>query len=296
MASMDDGAQIAIRRWGDPAAERVVISHGNGLAIDAFARFGAELCRRFEVIAFDMRNHGRNPQATAAQGNWPRFIADFAQILEAADNAFGAKPTHGAFHSLSSAVCLLSLTQDAYPWQSLTLFEPPMPADAGSPLHKPFIDYHVALSERAARRRESFDQPADLAGSMRRSSLFSLVGDEDIERLARATLRERADGSWQLCCPPEFEAETFRIEAVEHLRPGLAKVSCPVRLVLGERDIHYAAILVDIGRELAADFGFECIELKRATHFMQLEAPETCASLVGGGEFEIGNAPGNANA
>lgn len=281
LATMDDGATILLRRQGPPAAERVVISHGNGLAIDGFARFaGALTARGFEVVAFDMRNHGRNPRHPVAGSNWRRFIADLPQILRGIDTAFGEKPTHGAFHSLSSAVCLLTQAETPYPWRSLTLFEPPVPPNADDPAHAVFLDYHRNLSERAGRRRAQFDTPDALFASMRRSSLFRLVPDADLERLARATLRPAPQGGWELSCPPEFEAATFRIDEIVALRPGLARVDCPVRLVLGDESIHYAHVLLDAGRALVRDFGFSAVELPLATHFMQLEHPETCAGLV----------------
>lgn len=282
--AMDDGAIISLRRWGAPDAERVVISHGNGLAIDAFARFGKALVARgFEVIAFDMRNHGRNPFRPTQEANWTRFIKDFPAILAGIAHAFGDRPTHGAFHSLSSVACLLSQSANPYPWRTLTLFEPPIPPAPGSPVHDTFLDFHKQLSGRAAGRRSRFASPGELASIIRRSSLFRLVPDADVERLARATVREDGEGAWVLCCTPEFEAATFRIEAVEHLRPGIARIDCPVRLAVGDQRIHYAGVLVETGRELARDFGFEILELREATHFMQLEKPAVCAGLVAGG-------------
>lgn len=283
-ARMDDGAIIALRRWGAPRAERVVISHGNGLAVDAFARFGAALAARFEVVAFDMRNHGRNhgrnPVTAVEGGNWARFIADIPQILAAIDDAFDPKPAHGAFHSLSSAACLLSTAQTGYPWRSLTVYEPPMPPGPGTPAHAAFARYQLELAARAARRRAQFDSPEQLFASMRRSSLFARVPDADLQRLAAATTRPDGE-AWTLCCPPEFEAETFRVEGIERLRPGLARIACPVRVVVGDRAVHPAPILIDVGEALCRDFGWERAVVPGATHFMQLEHPDACAALAG---------------
>src|SRR5690625_4680180 len=84
-ATMDDGATILLRRFGT-GDERVVISHGNGLAIDGFASFAQALVARgFEVVAFDLRNHGHNPFHPQDEPNWLRFIRDFPAILRAMD-------------------------------------------------------------------------------------------------------------------------------------------------------------------------------------------------------------------
>lgn len=284
LATMDDGATISIRQWGQAAAERVILAHGNGLAADGFAEFGAALVARgFEVVAYDMRNHGRSTRHEVTGGNWERFIADLPAILLAIDQTFGQKPAHGAFHSLSAAICLLSQTQFDYPWKTLTLFEPPIPPRAGSPLHGTFSEYHRELSARAIRRRRKFDEPAELYASMRRSPLFQRVGDAALVQLAQATLRPSDPDGWELSCKADFEAKTFLLEGVAPLREKLTRAGCPVRIVLGDRAIHYAAVLVDAGRELAGEFGYETIELQDATHFMQIETPVRCAGLVAGG-------------
>jgi pimeloyl-ACP methyl ester carboxylesterase len=211
-----------------------------------------------------------------------RICSASAALLRAIDETFGQKPTHGAFHSLSAAICLLSQAQFPYPWRTLTLFEPPVPPRAGSPLHDTFGEYHRELSARALRRRRRFDEPAELYASMRRSPLFQRVGDAALAGLAQATLRPSAPDGWELSCPAEFEAKTFLLEGVGPLREKLTRLGCPVRIVLGDRAVHYAAVLVDAGRQLADEFGFETTELRDATHFMQMEMPARCAELVAG--------------
>ncbi|MGC1190746.1 MAG: hypothetical protein WA861_09155, partial [Candidatus Binatus sp.] len=58
---MHDGATIHVRQHGIPGAPRLVLSHGNGLAIDGYFPFWGPLRERYEVIVFDFRNHGHNP-------------------------------------------------------------------------------------------------------------------------------------------------------------------------------------------------------------------------------------------
>src|ERR1700681_4328727 len=58
-AVMEDGAIIRVRRHGVPGAPRLVLSHGNGLAIDGYFSFWGRLLDRYDVIVYDFRNHGR---------------------------------------------------------------------------------------------------------------------------------------------------------------------------------------------------------------------------------------------
>jgi len=47
-AVMEDGAIIRLRRHGVPGAPRLVLSHGNGLAIDGYFSFWGRLLDRYE--------------------------------------------------------------------------------------------------------------------------------------------------------------------------------------------------------------------------------------------------------
>ena len=49
---MEDGALIFVRQHGNPRAP-VVLSHGNGLAIDGYLPFWGPLCERYDLILFD---------------------------------------------------------------------------------------------------------------------------------------------------------------------------------------------------------------------------------------------------
>ena len=100
-AKMHDGAMIHIRQHGNPGAPRLVLSHGNGLAIDGYFPFWGPLRERYEVVVFDFRNHGHNPLHTAEGHTWQNFIADMDIVWHAINRELGAKPAAGLFHSLS---------------------------------------------------------------------------------------------------------------------------------------------------------------------------------------------------
>src|SRR5213080_3484037 len=65
---MGDGAIVRVRRHGRRDGTRMFVSNGNGFAIDGYVPFWGPLAERFDVIAFDMRNHGANPLATSGPG------------------------------------------------------------------------------------------------------------------------------------------------------------------------------------------------------------------------------------
>jgi alpha-beta hydrolase superfamily lysophospholipase len=102
--TMTDGASIRLRRFGIVDAPRIVLSYGNGLAINAYAPFCAPLAERYDVVVFDMRNHGENPLHEESKHRWPAFISDIEEIALGIAQKFGPAKTIGAFHSEPSFV------------------------------------------------------------------------------------------------------------------------------------------------------------------------------------------------
>lgn len=277
---LSDGQGIALRRWGGSRPRRMVISHGNGLAIDGFFEFGRELLRDFEVVAFDMRNHGQSGPGPVLDDPWPRFILDLPEIFDAIQTAFGEKPTHGAFHSLSSIGALLAQGQDMRPWRSLTLYEPPVPPAPDPAFCERLRDLHAGLIARTRNRRRRFRDPEQLVASLRRAATFSGVSDAVFLRLARAMLRHTGtpdDTPWELICDPDMEANTFDTSRTRDYWDGIGTIRTPVQIVLGTRLGHDMPILIDTAGYLAREFGFDCARVEGGGHLMQLQRPRRSA-------------------
>ena len=103
---MGDGAIIRVRRHGRRDGTRMFVSNGNGFAIDGYYPFWGPLAERFEVIAFDVRNHGANPLATS--GNDGHTYAQMTLNLE-----------RSARTAMKHAIEL------GFRWAALILFDPP---------------------------------------------------------------------------------------------------------------------------------------------------------------------------
>ena len=68
-----DGAAITLRRYGNLDGRRIITSHGNGFAVDAYYPFWSLFLDRFDVVVYDYRNHGWNPVGDRRLHNIPRF-------------------------------------------------------------------------------------------------------------------------------------------------------------------------------------------------------------------------------
>lgn len=293
---LSDGAEISARRWGRERDRRIVLSHGNGLAADGFWVFGRELLDEFEVVAFDLRNHGESVPAGQPAMPWPRYIADIPEIFDAIVTGFGARETHGAFHSMSSACTLVAQVVTPRPWASLTLFEPPVAAACAPALVEEFNSIQHRLAERALGRRRSFSSPDELARSFGRASTFAGIAPDVILQLAQATLRAAGEG-WELACPPEVEASNFDTAGVlVRYWEDFTRIDVPVQLVLGDIAIHDMPHLVRFGRLMAERFGFAAVTCPGTNHFMQLQQPEFCARQVAAFAKNDSKTPHGANA
>lgn len=280
MLALSDGGRVAIRRWGEAKPERIVMSHGNGLAIDGFYEFANVLMDDFEVVVFDMRSHGQSGPGEVMQNPWPRFVKDIPEIYDSIQDRFGEKPTHGAFHSLSSIATLMAQSQEPRGWRSLTLYEPPVPPVADEALLEEFEEAHRGLSRRTRARRRRFSGAERLVTSLRRSPTFGGIPDEVIERLAEGMLY-RADNDpeapYELVCDPDMEANTFDIRLPREWWDGIANVRVPVQVVMGTTLGHDLPVLIRSAAFLAQSFGFETAAVEGGGHLMQMQRPQRSA-------------------
>ena len=113
-----------MRRHGNPDGPRLLISHGNGLAIDLYYPFWGALLQEFDVVVFDLRNHGWNRVGDTYGHNVPQFAKDLDRMQAAATQRFGKKPTIGVYHSLSALAVSVSETRGAA-YAGLFLLDPP---------------------------------------------------------------------------------------------------------------------------------------------------------------------------
>ncbi len=280
--SMGDGANIHVRQHGQPDGPRLVLSHGNGLAIDGYLPFWKPLCQRYEVIVFDFRQHGWNPSNPAWAHDWPTFVDDIERIWRGINNQFGAKPAAGVFHSMSAICSILHTLEYGKRWELLALFDPPFYARDGHPLRSANQSAKFDLAARARRRRESYNSPQEFARQLASIPAFKRWRPEAYGLFAHATLRfDRERGDWILACPRELEARVFEENRDPTLWPRIAEVRAPIKLVCGDPHLEGVGPPALIGKAIAEEIrSVEYESIPNTTHFLQIERPEECIRAV----------------
>ena len=274
-AHMADGTVITVRRHGNADGRRLVLSHGNGLAIDLYYPFWSLLADDFDLVVHDLRNHGWNSVSDQRNHTVPTFVRDHDSVLEAIDEHFGAKPKTGVFHSVSALTALLSPARGRG-YSALVLFDPPLCKPGRS--HE---DFESAAKQTAAltrRRSPWFGSSQDLINLVQFMPAFRGAVPGLAELLADATLRETADGDgFELRCPREYEAQIVDYANVFAVSVEFEKITCPVKVIGADPTLPYSYLpTLDLSDMLNVDYDF----LPESTHFLQLERPEECAVLL----------------
>ena len=217
---LDDGSVTIVRRHGNPSGPRLVLSHGNGLAIDLYVPFWSLLLDDFDLVIHDIRNHGWNPLGALENHRITTFVDDHRRILEAIDRHFGPKPRIGVYHSLAAMVALLSPSSDRMSdnrvlptqkgdrFKALILLDPPLRMRGVN--EEVFYDLAELAAARTRRKQSHFDTMEDFDARVRDASGFARVAPDVLDLVAGTTLRPSADRTgYELRCPPEYEAQVF---------------------------------------------------------------------------------------
>ena len=273
-----DGGLILLCRHGNRDGPRLVLSHGSGFAADAYLPFWSLLLPRFDIVLYDLRNHGRNPLGDLAGHHIPMMVWDNLRVVREIDRHFGAKPKIGVFHSVSAAVAVFQAVEEAC-FDGLVLFDPPVcPPGLPAARQESIRGMGPRMAERARVRQEYFERWEDLAEGFHRSKAFARVEPGAVELLARSTSRPRIGGDgFELCCPPEYEARLFEQLYKWAIAVDLSTLEIPLKVIGGDPVMPFS-FLPTIDPELVTRVDYDFVP--ETTHLLQLEEPQACASLM----------------
>ena len=273
-ARTPDGATIVIRRFGNSDGPGMVVSHANGLAVDAYYPFWSLLADRFDLFVHDVRNHGWNPVGERRRHHVPQFTEDAECVARSIDARIGIRKARiGVFHSLSAMVALRHAAAGGE-YAALVLFDPPVCPPGGLPHHMEAVG--GKLAEITRKRKDTFDSPDELAASFSRSPLFERMRPEATQLLARSTVRRRGNAArFELRCPREYEAQVFEYFCVWSMTVDAEPVTCPIKVLGSDPTVRNSFMpSMDLAQLVALDYDF----VPETSHFLPLEEPEECAA------------------
>ena len=284
---LEGGGTTTVRRYGEARGNRIVLSHGNGLASDLYYPYWMRFLPEFEVVLFDLRNHGWNSLGALADHNPMLFATDLdGAILPEIDREFGKKPTVGVFHSISALVSLLLPSRGAE-FAGLLLFDPPICRPG---LNQREFDAHADLVGKLVRGRTAhFRSHEELIRLLALAPTFS-GSEQRLKRLyAETTLRPSPDGSgYDLRCPPAYEAQAVEFINAYAVLVDYDTMQCPVR-VIGADPTTPVSYLPSFDVRLVTKVDYDFIP--QVGHNVPLEAPQRCHQLTMEFIAQLGLAP-----
>ena len=271
---VDSDTAILVRRHGNPDGPRLVLSHGNGMAIDLYYPFWSLLADDFDLVMYDLRNHGWNQVSSLAQHNVPTLVSDHDLILDEIKSEWGEKPQAGVFHSVSALVTLLSPTRGAR-YSALVLYDPPLCKPGRS--HREFEESAAQIAGLARRRTERFRRREDFAAILPLLPVLRRFVPGAFDLMTMTVLRASDDEGFELCCPREYEAQIVDYASVYGVAVDFDSLECPVKVIGADPTLPFSYLpTLDLSDILSVDYDF----LPEATHFLQLEKPAECVASL----------------
>ena len=263
-----------------PGGRRLLVGHGNGLAVDLYYPFWSRFLDDFDVFVYDLRNHGWNAVGPQGEHNIPNLVRDQEQVVETVFARYGRTPTIGVFHSLSALTALLSSslgtsrTGDLAAW---ILYDPPLfKPRLGETEYDKKADLSADLARRRAHRFRHLSQFSELTHHL----LLSRAVPGAADLMARTVLRESPDGEgFELRCPREYEAQIFAYARTYAFLADLGDLPCPTKVVGSDPTMTFSYMpSFNLSHINTVDYDF----IPGSTHFLQLEHPEECVELMFG--------------
>ena len=278
---LEDGANIRMRRHGNPDGVRLLLTHGNGFAADAYFPYWQHLLPRFDLLVFDFRNHGQNIPVEPSNHNYEQLVRDLERVLQGVRSKLGQKPTAGIFHSMSGRTAMKHAVEVGWAWDALILFDPPDVPPPDHPTYEGMRVFEEKLTAWAKGRRRQFVTIDELTEEYKASRATQGWVDGAHELMARSVLRKNPNGNgYVLVCAPENEAHIYHQAMSLNLWPYAKDYGGPVKLIGADPSRKGAPATAAANQALGSEGGYDFSIVEGAGHLLQIEQPEKCIALT----------------
>jgi len=295
IAAGANGLPVRVYGWATNTGRRpaVIWGHANGFAAGAYGGLLDMLAPEMDIYAADLRAHGGSADPGEAGGSYARYMTadcfalDLVSVVQSIRRRTPAQPLHFAAHSVSGLGALrMGAVFGHAPFVSMTLFEPPLAPTPDNPLHAGAAALGEFLAGRALRRRRELPDPESFAAGLATRNGFDRWRPDMLSDFAHATMAAAPDGDgWRLRCPPEAEAEVYRMTMDVSTFAALGRFDRPILFV--ESDPNTAGVAPSWATKAQAAAAKRAprgrlMRIERTSHMMPFERPEAVCDIVAG--------------
>lgn len=249
---------------GEPDNPNVLlVCHATGFHGRCYRAFGQELADTVRTMALDFRGHGDSTSPPLDDFGWAGMSDDVRRVIDWL-RSNGAETVHGFGHSMGGAALIDAERATPGSFSSILLFEPILPP------HGILNGQDSPIVKGALARSRQFPSHATALARYAARSPLAVFRADVLHDYVLHGFAERADGSVELKCTPEQEAETFRNAAQDIALEHLSELESEF-FVAKSGDGGLPAMLVDAVIEHSP--GAHLVEFPSITHFGPLQDP-----------------------
>jgi pimeloyl-ACP methyl ester carboxylesterase len=225
---LDTGVRIAVLDFGG-SGRPALLHHANGFCAAVWGQVAEGLRDRFRLFAMDARGHGDSskPEGGACYG-FDRFGEDAGEVADRLAREHGPLAL-GLGHSFGGTALTQAAIADGSRFERLVIVEP-IVISPGVP-ERPRRSRGPSLAEGARRRKSVFASREEAIDRWSGKSLFADWTPEALALYAQEGLAERADGKFELKCPPEVEASVFENGPGIDVMEAASRLETPTRIL-----------------------------------------------------------------
>jgi pimeloyl-ACP methyl ester carboxylesterase len=263
-----DGVRIRIHHLGGSGPPLLAV-HATGFHGRVWEPFVPPLREHFSVIALDQRGHGDSDKPDSGY-EWTKFGED---VLAVVDHLDLERPV-GIGHSAGATALIFAESSRPGTFARLVLMDPTL-------LPPEFRSVAPAglnpMSERTRRRRAIWSSHDEMIGRLRDGSPLSGWRDDFLRAYVTYGTDTLQDGSVQLKCPPDIEAQVYAEASSHDGWERLSDIECPTLLLTGESSHLWAAGRNELA---AAQIRTGRAEVVQGGHFFPMEEPENASDRI----------------
>jgi pimeloyl-ACP methyl ester carboxylesterase len=257
---------LVVHEWGGDGPP-VLLAHPTGFHGRIWAPVAERLIARGRTVySFDFRGHG-DSDSPDSDYSWHGFADDVLAVTDHLGLA-GDPTLLAAGHSKGGAALVLGEAARPGTYARLWLYEPIIfPSLEALP---PNEDFSMAVSAR--RRRNEWASKDEAFESYASKPPLAVMTEGSLRAYVDYGLRERGDGTFELKCRPDVEAQVYTMGPKHGAFARLPEVRPPTLVVCGE---HTASIPPDLARMIAEGLPNGSVEIMASVgHFGPQEDPD----------------------